>query len=84
MTTTTLTNSSSSLDSSGDEHTAQVAKWDAGHPQEGSFLQKKTDLDDKVVTTGGGKRKSKREKKKAIAVNKVGTDSECVVCVQML
>jgi len=71
LTTTSLTNNSSPLDSSGDEHTVQVAKWDVDQPQEGSFLQKKTDLDDKVMTAGGGRRKSKRERKKATAINKV-------------
>ena len=69
LTTISLPNNSSSVDSSGDEITAQVAKWDA---DQGSFLQKKVDQDDKITTSGGGKRKAKRERKKAVvAVNKV-------------
>ena len=69
VTTISLPNHSSSVDSSGDEITAQVAQWDT---DQGSFLQKKVDQDDKVVTSGGGKRKAKRERKKAVvAVNKV-------------
>ena len=62
LTTVSLPNNSSSVDSSADEITAHV-KWDT---DQGSFLQKKVDQDDKVTT---GRRKSKR--KKAVATNKV-------------
>ena len=69
-------NNSSSFDSSGDEVTPPVVKWDGEQPKEGSFLQKKTvDHNDKVMTPGGGRRKSKRDRKKAIAANKVRTVS---------
>lgn len=69
LTTISLQNHSTSVDSSSDEITAQVAKWDTN---QGSFLQKKVDQDDKITTSGGGKRKAKRERKKGVvAVNKV-------------
>lgn len=71
--TVSVLNNSSSIDTSGDEVTQ--LKWDADQPQEGSFLQKKVDHDDKT-TSGGGKRKSKRDRKKANAVNKVRTVSD--------
>ena len=77
VTTIGLQNHSSSVDSSGDEITPQVSKWDTN---QGSFLQKKVDQDDKVTTSGGGKRKAKRERKKAVvAVNKVRMYLACVV-----
>lgn len=74
--TVSLTNSSSLPDSSGDDElTTQVTtKWSTEQNyqlQEGSFLQRKVDSDDKMMTLGAGKRKAKRERKKAIAVNKV-------------
>ena len=75
MTTVSMLNNSSSVDSSGDELSAQVTtKWGVELPREGNFLQKKDDYDDKVMTSGGGKRKSKRERKKAVAANKVWLD----------
>ena len=76
LTTVSHLNSSSSFDSSVDEVTLPVVKWDGEQPQEGSFLQKKTvDQSDKAATFGGGRRKSKRDKKKAMATNKVRTVS---------
>jgi len=73
VTTIGIPSNSTSVDSSGDETAAQVAKWDTN---QGSFLQKKVDQDEKV-SPGGGRRKSKREKKKAVvAGNKV---RNCVV-----
>ena len=75
VTTIGLPSNSTPMDSSGDEIAAQAAKWDTN---QGSFLQKKVDQDEKV-SPGGGRRKSKRERKKAVvAVNKV---RNCVMCV---
>ncbi|XP_065897767.1 uncharacterized protein [Dysidea avara] len=62
--------STSSIDSADDEHTLQKssARWDGSHA-EGSFLQRKSDLEDSGPTAGG-RRKSKREKKRGTAAVK--------------
>ena len=60
------------VDSSGDEVVPQM-NWDTQQSREGSFIQKKVDHDDKVITPGEGKRKAKRDRKRAIAGTKVRT-----------